>query len=70
MVVHACHPSDSQSLKTRRTRSGWAKKQNFVSKITSAKRAGGAAQAVECLSSKNEALSTIPRTAKEKKVKN
>jgi hypothetical protein len=35
-------------------------KQNPISKITKAKRAGGVVQVVECLPSKYEALSFIP----------
>jgi hypothetical protein len=44
------------------------KKQDPISKITRAKRAGGMAQGVEHTSQKHEALSFKPSTAKKKKI--
>jgi hypothetical protein len=44
-------------------------KQDFISKVTNAKKAGGMAQGVESLLSKCEALSSTPNTTKVKKNK-
>jgi hypothetical protein len=49
------------------TQAGLGKKQDPISKITRAKRAGGVAQAVECLTHKHEALSPNPSTHLPKK---
>jgi hypothetical protein len=43
------------------------KEQDPISKLTRAKRVGGVAQVVECLSSKHEILSSHPTTTKKKK---
>jgi hypothetical protein len=42
------------------------KKRDFISKVTRIKKAGGVAQAEECLPSKHKVLSSNPSTAKPK----
>jgi hypothetical protein len=49
--------------------SGWSIKQDPSSKITRAKRAGGMAQAVECLITKGKVRSSNPSTGQPKKEK-
>jgi hypothetical protein len=61
VVVHICHPSNCRKPKTRPV---WGKKEDPISKITRAKRAGGVAQEVQQLLASAEALSSNPGTTK------
>jgi hypothetical protein len=60
------YPSYSRKCK-QRSRPSPGKKQDLISKTIKAKRAGDMAQVIECLPSKDEALSSISSTAKKKK---
>jgi hypothetical protein len=69
-VVSAYHPSYSGSINRRiEVQAGPSKKQNPVSEITKAKRAGSVAQVVEFLPSKLKSLSSNPELQKNKYIK-
>jgi hypothetical protein len=59
-VIRTCHPSYSgkSEMGASWSRLAWAKSKIPISKITSAKRAGGIAQVVKCLPGKWETLSS------------
>jgi hypothetical protein len=64
MVVHAIIPARSGSINRRIVvQTGLGKKQECISKITRAKRAGGMAQEGECLPSNRKSLSSKPLEA-------